>query len=179
MSQSQRILAALSDGEFHTTADLYARVGGCILHSRISELRRRGFWIVSERVPGETGPRSFKYRLVPTLTEQGAARERATQSAWEARNAEGGVAQSAQVTTQSVTAPRSVSVGGLLEAEGGRRDSAALCLEQPAFPLPASAGPLPEGGCSPLLGAEAAQDAGATRPSRNFGAELQLTLEAA
>jgi len=53
-----------------------------------------------------------------------AAPERATRAAWEARKAEGGVAQSAQVTTQSVTAAPVNSAPGGADTPSG--DSGAL-----------------------------------------------------
>lgn len=159
-SQNERILAVLDDGGWHNTADLYARCGGMILHSRISELRKRGFWIVSERVPGETGPRSFRYRLVPALTEREVG----------GGYASGGVrGRAARVGPSPLEedrgASRSASVGGLLDEAGGRRDSAARPVEQ----LPPFADS-PRGGCSPC-----SAPAGAVTPSGDTGAQRAHT----
>jgi hypothetical protein len=61
-SQAGRILAVLADGSWHTTAEIHSRVGGCVLHSRISELRARGYTIEHKRTgPGAQGSR---YRLL-------------------------------------------------------------------------------------------------------------------
>lgn len=61
-SQASRILAVLSDHSWHTTAEIHRRVGGCVLHSRIAELRKRGFVIEHETTgPGASGSR---YRLL-------------------------------------------------------------------------------------------------------------------
>ena len=64
MSQCERILGVLSDYQWHTTADLYRRLGGMILHSRIAELRKRGHTIEGRHVPGETGAAGYEYRLL-------------------------------------------------------------------------------------------------------------------
>jgi hypothetical protein len=61
-SQCARILAVLEDGNWHTTAEIHQRVGGCVLHSRIAELRARGFAIEHETTgQGASGSR---YRLL-------------------------------------------------------------------------------------------------------------------
>lgn len=65
MSHCDRILAALRDGEWHTTAALYQELGGMILHSRISDLRHKGHDVQGRHVPGETGAHGYEYRLVP------------------------------------------------------------------------------------------------------------------
>lgn len=66
-SQCARILAVLEDGEWHTTAEIHQRVGGCVLHSRIAELRTRGFAIEHETTgPGAAGSR---YRLLDEPAE--------------------------------------------------------------------------------------------------------------
>lgn len=61
MSGATRILARLRQGPA-TAAELYAL--HCVVHSRISELRKQGHRIVCERTPGETGPEAYVYRLV-------------------------------------------------------------------------------------------------------------------
>jgi hypothetical protein len=43
VTQCQRILALLSDGRPHSHHELYAL--GCVAHSRVSELRKRGYRI--------------------------------------------------------------------------------------------------------------------------------------
>jgi hypothetical protein len=64
VSQATRILAVLQDGKPHSTAELYRRVGGMILHSRVAELRKRGYRISCEYVGG-SGASAYVY----TLTE--------------------------------------------------------------------------------------------------------------
>lgn len=68
MTHCQRILHALRDGEFHTTAALYREVGPCILHSRVSDLRKRGHNVQGRHVPGQTGANGYEYRLLPSVT---------------------------------------------------------------------------------------------------------------
>lgn len=64
MSQCDRIAALLADGEWWTTRDLLREVPS-IVHSRIAELRARGYEIEHERVgPGAAGSR---YRLVRAI----------------------------------------------------------------------------------------------------------------
>jgi hypothetical protein len=62
------ILQALRDGQFHTTASLYREVGPMILHSRISDLRKRGHNIEGRHVPGKTGAEGYEYRLASSVT---------------------------------------------------------------------------------------------------------------
>jgi hypothetical protein len=62
VTQSARILQALADGKWHDAASLYQL--GCVLHSRISDLRKRGHLIETRHVGG-TGARAYEYRLVP------------------------------------------------------------------------------------------------------------------
>ena len=69
MSGTARILARLRQGPA-TAAELYGL--HCIVHSRISELRKQGHRIVCEHTPGETGPGSYVYRLDGSLRERGA-----------------------------------------------------------------------------------------------------------
>lgn len=64
MSHCQQILNALQDGQFHTTASLYREVGPCILHSRISDLRKKGHNVEGRSVPGRSGADGYEYRLV-------------------------------------------------------------------------------------------------------------------
>ena len=62
MTGCDRILARLQDGPA-TAAELYATTYS-VVHSRIAELRRRGHTIECERIEGETGARSYLYRLL-------------------------------------------------------------------------------------------------------------------
>jgi hypothetical protein len=70
-SQNAKILRALSDGGWHTTAAIHRKVGSCRLNSCISKLRKKGFMIIHEPVPGKTGPLGHRYRLEnpPTKTD--------------------------------------------------------------------------------------------------------------
>ena len=63
-SQNSRILRVLGDEHWHTTANLYRKCGGMILHSRISELRKHGFEIDHEVIPGKSGALGHRYRLL-------------------------------------------------------------------------------------------------------------------
>lgn len=63
----ERILARLERGPA-TAAELYAETF-TIVHSRISDLRRRGHVITCEHVAGKTGARSYLYRLQDSGTE--------------------------------------------------------------------------------------------------------------
>jgi hypothetical protein len=65
-TQCERILAVISDGREHTAAELYRT--GCVLHSRISDLRKRGYVIELSRADG-VGAESFLYKLVATPEE--------------------------------------------------------------------------------------------------------------
>lgn len=69
MTGCERILSRLQLGPA-SAAELYADTF-TVVHSRVSELRRRGHDIVCERVPGERGPRSYLYRLVSDGAQQG------------------------------------------------------------------------------------------------------------
>lgn len=61
MSGNERVLALLSDGRSHSHRELYdLRV---VAHSRVADLRRRGFDITCVRVDGE-----YVYTLNPQLT---------------------------------------------------------------------------------------------------------------
>jgi hypothetical protein len=60
-SQCEKILRVLEDGEWHSTAEVLQQVPS-IVHSRIAELRKRGYIIEHETTgPGASGSR---YRLV-------------------------------------------------------------------------------------------------------------------
>lgn len=63
MSHCDRILHALRDGEWHTTAQLYREAGPMVLHSRISDLRHKGHNVEGRHVPGQTGADGYQYRL--------------------------------------------------------------------------------------------------------------------
>lgn len=65
-SQAARILRALSDGRWHSSAAIHRKVGTTRLNSRISELRKRGYEIEHERVKGR-GPFGHRYRLATPL----------------------------------------------------------------------------------------------------------------
>lgn len=71
-SQCAKILRALEMGGWWTTRELYEHVGGCVLHSRVAELRKRGFLIEHEYVPGKSGSEGSKYRLAPSSSPAGA-----------------------------------------------------------------------------------------------------------
>lgn len=69
MTHCARILNALRDEQWHTTAHLYRTVGPCILHSRISDLRRKGHDVQGRHVPGKTGADGYEYRLTDSAPE--------------------------------------------------------------------------------------------------------------
>lgn len=60
-SQSSKLLRILEDGDWHTTRDLLRDVP-CIVHSRIAELRKRGYTIEHETVG--VGAEGSRYRLI-------------------------------------------------------------------------------------------------------------------
>lgn len=66
-SQSERLARILADRNWHTTEEIIRRCP-CIVHSRIAELRRRGWEIEHERVAGPNDARHHRYRAtrVPT-----------------------------------------------------------------------------------------------------------------
>lgn len=66
LTQYDRILEVLADRKQHTAAELYRT--GCVLHSRVSVLRKRGYVIELSRADG-VGAESFLYRLVATPEE--------------------------------------------------------------------------------------------------------------
>ncbi len=67
VSHCQRILDALHDGQWHTTHSLYVEVGPMILHSRVSDLRKKGHNVEGRHVPGQTGADGYEYRLAPPV----------------------------------------------------------------------------------------------------------------
>lgn len=67
MSHCERILEALRDGTWKTTSQLYREVGPMILHSRISDLRKRGHNVEGRHVPGQSGADGYEYRLVSSV----------------------------------------------------------------------------------------------------------------
>jgi hypothetical protein len=68
MTHCQRILDALRDGSWKTTHTLYMECGPMILHSRVSDLRKRGHNVQGRHVPGQTGANGYEYRLLPSVT---------------------------------------------------------------------------------------------------------------
>jgi len=58
-SHCAQILAVLEDGQFHSSRELHRRVY-CVLHSRIAELRRKGYRI--EHRGGGAGAENHWYR---------------------------------------------------------------------------------------------------------------------
>lgn len=76
-SQNARLLAALSDGAWHTSRELHERCGYMRTNSRIAELRsKHGHTILGESIPGKTGTDGYRYRLVldASLSERGTVR---------------------------------------------------------------------------------------------------------
>lgn len=57
-----RLLAVLADGKWHSTSALHRRAGNMIVHSRISELRKKGYRIEHRHVPGKIGAVAHKYQ---------------------------------------------------------------------------------------------------------------------
>ena len=64
MTDWQRLLDRLSDGRWHSAAELYFELN-VMVHSRVADLRRRGYVVECERIPGERGARAYRYRLLP------------------------------------------------------------------------------------------------------------------
>lgn len=64
MTHCERVLARLSDHEWHSSHELTHELQ-VMTHSRISDLRGQGHVIEKRTVPGETGLRAYEYRLVP------------------------------------------------------------------------------------------------------------------
>lgn len=63
MSQTQRILNYLSDGQPHTVAEIHQACGYSRLNSRVADLRKRGFAIYCRSIPGKTGSEGYSYQL--------------------------------------------------------------------------------------------------------------------
>ena len=63
-SQNARILRALGDGRWRTVASIHRKAGTSRLNSRVSELRKHGFQIEHEVVPGKQGALGHRYRLL-------------------------------------------------------------------------------------------------------------------
>lgn len=61
-SGCERLLRILGDGEWHTARELYANTS-CVVHSRISDLRKRGHLIDYRRTDGNDAS-GHEYRLV-------------------------------------------------------------------------------------------------------------------
>lgn len=74
-TQSGRIRAVLSDGEWHTTAEIHRRAGSSRLNSRIADMRKQGSAIECEKVPGKSGPKGYRYRWTNTPENGGGAPE--------------------------------------------------------------------------------------------------------
>lgn len=62
-SQNARVLRVLSDGRWHTSANIVRKTGAKRLNSRMSELRKRGYEIEREPIPGKTGELGHRYKL--------------------------------------------------------------------------------------------------------------------
>jgi hypothetical protein len=58
----ERVAAVLADNEWHTSAELYHRTRS-VVHSRISDLRKRGHLIEHRRTEGNDAG-SYEYRLL-------------------------------------------------------------------------------------------------------------------
>lgn len=69
-SQNARILRALSKGTWVSVAEIHRRAGTSRLNSRISELRKYGYEIEHETVPGKTGALGHRYRLLNPPAEE-------------------------------------------------------------------------------------------------------------
>jgi hypothetical protein len=70
-SQNARILRALADGSWHSVANIHRKAGTSRLNSRVSELRKYGYVIEHDTVPGKVGSLGHRYRLLnpPSATE--------------------------------------------------------------------------------------------------------------
>lgn len=71
-THAEQILAVLADRKWHTSREIHSLVF-CILHSRISDLRKRGYTI--DRRGGGAGAENHEYRLVATPEEVAAAKD--------------------------------------------------------------------------------------------------------
>lgn len=75
MTGVDRLLALLSDGEEHTSKELYAL--GVMVHSRVADLRKRGYRIECRSIPGRTGAEGYAYTLhEPRVPQQKGSVER-------------------------------------------------------------------------------------------------------
>lgn len=88
MTDREFLLSVLIDGEPHSQSDLLRRsfneLGhGCTVHSRIADLRRDGYLIKCDRVPGKKRGEGWTYTLLGSLEEssQSATRAHASQHA--------------------------------------------------------------------------------------------------
>ena len=59
MSQCDRVMAVLADGQSHSIREIHERAGTMRLNSRIAELRKRGHVIVCDRGGGD-----YAYQLI-------------------------------------------------------------------------------------------------------------------
>lgn len=73
-TQMARILLVLSDHRWHSVSDIHRKAGKCVLHSRISDLRRSHRYVIDHEIRGRKGaPASHRhgYRLIsPIPSEQ-------------------------------------------------------------------------------------------------------------
>lgn len=72
-SQNARVLRVLSDGHWHTSSNLVRKTGAKRLNSRMSELRKHGYEIEREPIPGKTGQLGHRYRMTNPPTTAPAA----------------------------------------------------------------------------------------------------------
>ena len=68
-SHCARLLAVLSDGAWHTTSNLHRRAGHMIVHSRIADLRAKGYRVEHDTVPGRVGAQAHRYRWLDAPTQ--------------------------------------------------------------------------------------------------------------
>jgi len=61
----RRLRSVLSDGQWHTTADIASRTKSCAVHSDVSDLRRAGIEVECRllRVDRLSGRRVYAYRM--------------------------------------------------------------------------------------------------------------------
>lgn len=72
-SHNDRILNLLADRQWHTSHEI--QVGLQVMaHSRLAEMRDRGYRFEQRRVPGATGLRQFEYRLTVVPLVDGCSR---------------------------------------------------------------------------------------------------------
>jgi hypothetical protein len=69
VTQADRILAVLLDGREHTLAEIHRKAGHSIVHSRISDLRKKGCVIDHRTKPHKKGATASVYRLVSAPAE--------------------------------------------------------------------------------------------------------------